>query len=91
MDLGLGFHRLCGIHIVRQHAVGHDNRLSGFLGLFAGFRDDNGHLVAYDDGMQVQIRKIAKGWIQSGKSGEGFVMDIFRPACAASVALTSDC
>jgi uncharacterized protein (TIGR00266 family) len=45
----------------------------------AGFTIDTGHLVAYDDGMQVQVRKIAKGWIQSGKSGEGFVMDIQGP------------
>jgi uncharacterized protein (TIGR00266 family) len=44
-----------------------------------GFTIDTGHLVAYDDGMQVNIRKIAKGWIQSGKSGEGFVMDIQGP------------
>jgi len=44
-----------------------------------GFTIDTGHLVAYDDGMQVKIRKVAKGWIQSGKSGEGFVMDITGP------------
>jgi uncharacterized protein (TIGR00266 family) len=45
----------------------------------AGFTIDTGHLVAYDDGMQVQVRKIAKGWIQTGKSGEGFVMDVQGP------------
>ena len=45
----------------------------------AGFTIDTGHLVAYDDGMQVNIRKVAKGWIQTGKSGEGFVMDIQGP------------
>lgn len=44
-----------------------------------GFTIDTGHLVAYDDGMQVQLRKVAKGWIQSGKTGEGFVMDIQGP------------
>ncbi|MET0965620.1 MAG: TIGR00266 family protein [Nakamurella sp.] len=44
-----------------------------------GFTIDTGHLVAYDDGMQVQVRKIAKGWIQTGKSGEGLVMDINGP------------
>ena len=44
-----------------------------------GFTIDTGHLVAYDDGMQVQLRKVAKGWIQTGKSGEGFVMDIQGP------------
>jgi uncharacterized protein (TIGR00266 family) len=45
----------------------------------AGFTIDTGHLVAYDDGMQVTVRKIAKGWIQSGKSGQMFVMDIQGP------------
>ena len=30
-------------------------------------------------GMQVQLRKVAKGWIQTGKTGEGFVMDINGP------------
>jgi uncharacterized protein (AIM24 family) len=44
-----------------------------------GFTIDTGHLVAYDDGMQVNVRKVAKGWIQTGKSGEGFVMDIQGP------------
>jgi uncharacterized protein (TIGR00266 family) len=44
-----------------------------------GFTIDTGHLVAYDDGMQVQVRKIAKGWIQTGKSGEGLVMDVQGP------------
>jgi uncharacterized protein (TIGR00266 family) len=44
-----------------------------------GFTIDTGHLVAYDDGMQVNIRKVAKGWIQTGKSGEGLVMDIQGP------------
>src|SRR4029077_18564379 len=44
-----------------------------------GFTIDTGHLVAYDDGMQVSVRKVAKGWIQTGKSGEGFVMDIQGP------------
>ena len=44
-----------------------------------GFTIDTGHLVAYDDGMQVNVRKVAKGWIQTGKTGEGFVMDIQGP------------
>ena len=47
MDLGLGFHGLGRIHIVRQHAIGHDNRFRRSLGLFAGFGNDNGHLVAH--------------------------------------------
>lgn len=44
-----------------------------------GFTIDTGHLVAYDDGMSVQVRKVAKGWIQSAKSGEALVMDIQGP------------
>lgn len=44
-----------------------------------GFTIDTGHLVAYDDGMNVQVRKVAKGWIQSAKSGEALVMDIQGP------------
>ncbi|MEI6623533.1 MAG: TIGR00266 family protein [Actinomycetes bacterium] len=44
-----------------------------------GFTIDTGHLVAYDDGMNVNVRKVAKGWIQSAKSGEALVMDIQGP------------
>ncbi len=44
-----------------------------------GFTIDTGHLVAYDDGMNVNVRKISKGWIQSGKTGEALVMDIQGP------------
>ncbi|MDZ7578072.1 MAG: TIGR00266 family protein [Candidatus Nanopelagicales bacterium] len=44
-----------------------------------GFTIDTGHLVAYDDGMNVRVRKVAKGWIQSAKSGEALVMDIQGP------------
>lgn len=44
-----------------------------------GFTIDTGHLVAYDDGMNVAVRKVAKGWIQSAKSGETLVMDVQGP------------
>jgi uncharacterized protein (TIGR00266 family) len=44
-----------------------------------GFSIDTGHLVAYQDGMQVQVRKVAKGWMQSAKSGEMLIMDIQGP------------
>jgi uncharacterized protein (TIGR00266 family) len=44
-----------------------------------GFTLDTGHLVAYQDGMTVAVRKVAKGWVQSAKSGEGLVMDITGP------------
>lgn len=39
---------------------------------------DTGHLVAYEEGMNVRIRKIA-GILTSLKSGEGLVMDITGP------------
>lgn len=39
---------------------------------------DTGHLVAYEEGMQVSIRKIS-GILTSLKSGEGLVMDIKGP------------
>lgn len=44
-----------------------------------GFTIDTGHLVAYDDGMQVNVRKVSRGWIQSMKTGEALVMDIQGP------------
>lgn len=44
-----------------------------------GFTIDTGHLVGYDDGMNVSVRKVARGWIQSGKTGEALVMDIQGP------------
>jgi uncharacterized protein (TIGR00266 family) len=34
---------------------------------------DNGHLVAWPDGMQYKIQKAASGWISSLTSGEGLV------------------
>jgi uncharacterized protein (TIGR00266 family) len=69
------------------HCTGQGKVIAGSFGALdlidlpagQGFTIDTGHLVAYDDGMQVTIRKIAKGWIQSGKSGEGFVMDVQGP------------
>ena len=44
-----------------------------------GFTIDTGHLVAYEDGMQVQVRKVSKGWVTSAKTGEMLVMDIQGP------------
>ena len=40
---------------------------------------DTGHVVAYADTVQYQIRKAAQGAIQSMKSGEGFVFDFAGP------------
>jgi len=43
------------------------------------FTLDSGHLVAFDEGVQAQLRKAAPGMIQSMKSGEGFVFDFIGP------------
>jgi uncharacterized protein (TIGR00266 family) len=40
---------------------------------------DTGHVVAYADTVQYQIRKAAQGAIQSMKSGEGLVFDFAGP------------
>ncbi|MEC3982571.1 TIGR00266 family protein [Amycolatopsis sp. H20-H5] len=40
---------------------------------------DTGHVVAYADTVQYQIRKVASGIIQSMKSGEGLVFDFAGP------------
>lgn len=40
---------------------------------------DTGHLVAYEDGMQVNIRKAGTGLLNSFTSGEGLVMDFHGP------------
>ena len=40
---------------------------------------DTGHVVAYADTVQYQIRKVAQGIIQSMKSGEGLVFDFVGP------------
>ncbi|GAA4537363.1 TIGR00266 family protein [Amycolatopsis samaneae] len=40
---------------------------------------DTGHVVAYADTVQYQIRKVSSGIIQSMKSGEGLVFDFAGP------------
>jgi uncharacterized protein (TIGR00266 family) len=45
----------------------------------AGFTLDSGHLVAYEEGIQVNVRKMNTGIIQTLKSGEGLVMDFVGP------------
>lgn len=49
------------------------------LGEGEGFTVDTGHLVAYEEGMRTQIRKAGTGILNSLKSGEGLVMDIYGP------------
>lgn len=40
---------------------------------------DSGHMVAYDDGLHFTLRKVAKGLLQSVKSGEGLVFEFTGP------------
>jgi uncharacterized protein (TIGR00266 family) len=40
---------------------------------------DSGHLVAYTDGVNFNLRKVTKGLIQTAKSGEGFVFEFTGP------------
>ncbi|MFC4002088.1 TIGR00266 family protein [Prauserella oleivorans] len=40
---------------------------------------DSGHVVAYAETVQSQLRKVSSGMIQSLKSGEGFVFDFAGP------------
>lgn len=40
---------------------------------------DSGHLVAYSNGVQLDVRKVAKGMFQSAKSGEGLVFEFTGP------------
>jgi uncharacterized protein (TIGR00266 family) len=44
-----------------------------------GFTVDSGHLVAYDDTIGVQTRKVASGLMSTMKSGEGLVFDFQGP------------
>jgi len=44
-----------------------------------GLTIDTGHLVAYEEGMNVRTRKISSGIMNTLKSGEGLVMDIMGP------------
>ena len=40
---------------------------------------DSGHMVAYDDGVTMTLRRAASGSLTSLKSGEGFVFDFTGP------------
>jgi uncharacterized protein (TIGR00266 family) len=40
---------------------------------------DSGHMVAYDDSVQMTLRRAASGGLTSLKSGEGFVFDFTGP------------
>jgi uncharacterized protein (TIGR00266 family) len=69
--------RVCGQGQVVASAYGGLDQIE--LPAGQGFTIDTGHLVAYDDGMNVNVRKVSRGWIQSVKSGEALVMDIQGP------------
>lgn len=43
---------------------------------------DTGHIVAFADTVQYQIRKVTQGIIQSMKSGKGLVFDFAGPGTA---------
>jgi uncharacterized protein (TIGR00266 family) len=49
------------------------------LGEGESFVLDSGHMVAYEDGLRVSLRKVAKGLVQTLKSGEGFVFEFGGP------------
>ena len=40
---------------------------------------DTGHMVAYDEGVTMSLRKASGGLVQSFKSGEGIVFDFTGP------------
>ncbi len=40
---------------------------------------DTGHMVAYQESVQMSIRKVAGGLVQTFKSGEGLVFDFTGP------------
>jgi uncharacterized protein (TIGR00266 family) len=40
---------------------------------------DTGHMVAYQDSVQMQLRKVTGGIVQTFKSGEGLVFDFIGP------------
>ncbi len=44
-----------------------------------GFTVDSGHLVAYDDTISLQTRKVTSGLMSTMKSGEGLVLDFQGP------------
>jgi uncharacterized protein (AIM24 family) len=40
---------------------------------------DSGHLVAMSSSVNLQLKKVASGWMNTIKSGEGFVFEISGP------------
>ena len=40
---------------------------------------DSGHLVSYDEGIQISARKAAKGLVRTAKTGEDLVFDVTGP------------
>ena len=69
------------------HAAGHGKVVVASYGALdvvtlepgQSFTLDSGHLVAFDEGVQVNLRKAATGVVQSLKSGEGLVFDFTGP------------
>lgn len=44
-----------------------------------GLTIDTGHVIAYTEGLRIGVRKAAKGFMSTLKSGEGLVMDVQGP------------
>jgi uncharacterized protein (TIGR00266 family) len=49
------------------------------LGVGQAITVDTGHMVAYQDSVQMTLRKVTGGLVQSFKSGEGIVFDFVGP------------
>jgi uncharacterized protein (TIGR00266 family) len=72
-----------GLFVLEAQATGPGQQV--VIGAFGGIEEmevdgsiviDNGHLVAWDSGLQLDLRKAASGWIGSFLSGEGKVFHI---------------
>ena len=67
-----------GLVFVRASGKG-DLLVNGFgriseVSIGNGITIDNGHLVAFTEGLEYEISKAGGGWISSVMSGEGLVM-----------------
>jgi uncharacterized protein (TIGR00266 family) len=72
-----------GMFVLEATATGPGQQV--VIGAFGGIEEmevdgsmviDNGHLVAWDSGLQLSLKKAASGWIGSFLSGEGKVFEI---------------
>ncbi|MGV1004154.1 MAG: TIGR00266 family protein [Candidatus Nanopelagicales bacterium] len=80
--------RFCGRGAVALGAYGAIDQYD--LPAGQGFTLDSGHLVAYQEGVQVSVRKASSGWMNTLKSGEGLVMDFVGPGTVWTQTRNSD-